>query len=82
MACGVPAVGSDSGEIPNVVGDAGLVFREDDVSELREHLLSLLRDLNLRTRLAQKGRQRVLAYYTQAHVADQTYQVYQAVLDS
>ena len=82
MACGVPAVGSDSGEIPNVLGDAGLVFPEGDVGELRAHLSSLLRDLDLRADLAQQGRQRVLAHYTQAHVAAQTHQVYQLMLAS
>ena len=30
MACGVPVVGSASAEIPNVVGDAGLVVPEGD----------------------------------------------------
>jgi glycosyltransferase involved in cell wall biosynthesis len=28
MACGVPVIGSESGEIPNVIGNAGLVFPE------------------------------------------------------
>jgi hypothetical protein len=32
--------------------------------------------------LARQGRERVLAHYTQAQVAADTYQVYQAVLDA
>jgi len=32
FACGVPVVGSDSGEIPFVIGDAGLVVAEADVA--------------------------------------------------
>ncbi|MFN2289822.1 MAG: glycosyltransferase [Anaerolineae bacterium] len=80
MACGVPVVGSDSGEISNVIGDAGLVFPEGDVARLRQHLAHLLRDPDLRTRLAHKGRERVLTKYTQAQVAVQTYRVYQRML--
>ncbi len=80
MACGVPVIGSDSGEIPNVIGDAGLVFHEDNVGELRTNLTRLLRDLDLRADLAQRGRERVLAHYTQAQIATETYKVYQAVL--
>ena len=34
MACEVPVVGSDSGEIARVIGDAGLVFPEGDVAAL------------------------------------------------
>ena len=41
MACAVPVVGSDSGEIPNVIGDAGLVFPEDDVEALAQQLQRL-----------------------------------------
>jgi glycosyltransferase involved in cell wall biosynthesis len=80
MASGVPVVGSDSGEIPNVIGEAGLVFPEDDVSALRAQLSRLLRDLDLRIELAQRGRERVLAHYTQARVAGETHRVYQAIL--
>jgi glycosyltransferase involved in cell wall biosynthesis len=80
MACGVPVVGSDSGEIPNVIGDAGLIFPEGQVDILREHLGRLLRDLDLRSELAQRGRERVLAHYTQARVAAETYDVYRALL--
>jgi glycosyltransferase involved in cell wall biosynthesis len=80
MACGVPVIGSDSGEIPHVIGDAGLVFPEGDIQALRAHLARLLHDPDLRANLAHRGRERVLAHYTQAQVAAQTYSVYQDVL--
>ena len=76
MACGVPVVGSDSGEIPHVIGEAGLVFPEGDVAALRSILARLQADETLRKELAQRGRARVLAHYTQAQVAAATYEVY------
>jgi len=76
MACGVPAVGSDCGEIPNVIGQAGLVFPEGDADELRARLEQLMGDPHLRMRLARLGRERVLAHYTQARIAAETYEVY------
>jgi glycosyltransferase involved in cell wall biosynthesis len=82
MACGVPVIGSDSGEIPNVIGDAGLIFPEDRVEVLRAHLARLLGDPSLQEELARRGRERALARYTQAQVAAQTYRVYRAVLAS
>jgi glycosyltransferase involved in cell wall biosynthesis len=80
MACGVAAIGSDSGEIPHVLGDAGLVFPEGDVNGLRAHLSRLQGDETLRRELARRGRQRVLDRYTQAQVARATYAVYQEML--
>ncbi len=82
MACGVPVIGSDSGEIPNVIGDAGLIFPEEQVEVLRAHLARLLGDPNLQKELARRGRERVLARFTQAQVAAQTYRVYRTVLAS
>ena len=76
MACGVPVVGSDSGEIPHVLGDAGLVFVEDDAAALRAHLARLMQDAGLQAELARRGRRRVLEHYTQARVAADTYEVY------
>lgn len=77
MASGVPVVGSDSGEIPHVIGDAGLIFPEDDALAFREAIEEIMGDERLRQRLAQAGRERVLERYTQAQLALETYQVYQ-----
>lgn len=80
MACRVPVVGSDSGEIPNIIGEGGLICREGDDRDLRDKLATLQGDTELRRRLGRLGRQRVLELYTQAKVAAATYQVYRALL--
>jgi len=58
MACGVPVVGSDSGEIPAVIGEAGLVFPEKNVAALRGALRRIMEEPGLRERLAALGRAR------------------------
>ncbi|MEW6511515.1 MAG: glycosyltransferase family 4 protein [Bacteroidota bacterium] len=60
MACGVPVIGSDSGEIPQVVGDAGLIFQEGNSGELRDALDRLRNDASLRVELARRGREVVM----------------------
>lgn len=82
MACGVPVVGSDCGEIPRVMGDAGLVFPEGDIERLRECLVRLKRDPQLCADLARRGRERVLAHFTQAGIAAQTVAVYRQLMGS
>ena len=76
MACQTSVIGSNSGEIPNVIGDAGLVFPEGDVAALTDCLGRLRADPGARERLANKGRERVLVFYTQARIAAQTAEVY------
>ena len=80
MACGVAVAGSNSGEIPNVIGDAGLIFPEDNISALHAHLLTLMTGETARDTLGEAGRQRVLANYTQQRVAAQTVNVYREML--
>ena len=76
MSCGVPVIGSDSGEIPHVVGEAGLIFPEGDAGALRGLLHKLWEDASLRRDLGARGRARVLAHYTQAEVAEETVALY------
>lgn len=81
MACAVPPVGADSGEIPRVIGDAGLVFPEDDWQALGDCLSALQRDPDRRHALGRAGRERVFARFTHRSIAEQTVAVYRALLD-
>ena len=80
MACETPVVGSDSGEIPHVIGRDGLIFPENDADALAAHLRSLQSDADLRRELGRRGRQRVLERFTQAQVARATAEVYRQML--
>jgi glycosyltransferase involved in cell wall biosynthesis len=80
MACGIPVIGSDSGAIPEVIGDAGLVVPEGDVTALAEAIARLSVLPELRNDLGKRGRARVEAHYSQRHLAEQTLAVYRQVV--
>ena len=75
MACGTVCVGADSGEIGEVIGEAGIVFPEGDAAALAEALCRL-EDPVLRASLAEAGRRRVLERFTMERVADETLRIY------
>ena len=80
MACGVPVVGSNSGAIPEVIGDAGLIFPEGEVAALADCLRRLIASAELRVELAQRGLARVQAHYTQERIAQRTLEFYREML--
>ncbi len=80
MASGVAVIGSDSGEIPHVIGDAGLVFREGSVDDLAGKLRQLIEEPELHATLARRGRERVLVHYTQRALAQSYYEIYRDML--
>lgn len=79
MACGVAVVGSDSGEIPNVIGGAGAIFPEGDRDALGAALQRLIDAPAERRRLGEAGRRRVLEHFTMQKIAARTVDVYQAL---
>jgi len=80
MACGVPVIGSDSGEIPNVIGGAGLVFPEGNVSELRKCLLQFMKKPSLGKGLGERGSERAMSVYTNKALAKQLLDFYRELL--
>ncbi len=69
MACGVPIIASRSGEIPHVVGDAGLIVAEADVPSWSLAIDRLLADAALRRDLAARGLARAHEQYAWPVVA-------------
>jgi glycosyltransferase involved in cell wall biosynthesis len=80
MACGVPVIGSDSGAIPEVIGDAGIVVPEGSVEALAAAVAGLSSAPAARAELASRGRARVLAEYTNDTVAGRLAAFWESVL--
>lgn len=73
LACGTPVVGSDSGEIPNLINDTqgGFIFPEGQAKALAKQLSNIVLDAGRRSKLAAMGQQKVLERYTSKSVAEQ-----------
>jgi len=80
MACRVPVIGSSSGAIPEVVGEAGLIFEEGNAHDLAEKISSLVNNGKLRLSLAQSGFDRVRQEYSFEIIAERTYRIYKDIL--
>ena len=71
MASGTPVIGSDSGEIPNLIraGDGGLIFPERNPTEFARSLRTLMTQKELREKYAENGRKWVEREISLAAVA-------------
>lgn len=76
MACQIPVIGSASGEIPHVIGDAGLIFPEGDVAALIDRIRTLMAFPAQQTELSKRGYDRAIAHYTNRSLAQQTLDFY------
>ena len=81
FACEVPVLASDSGELPNVIGDAGLVLPEGDVGEWARTLERVLESRELRKEMAKGGLYRVRGNFTWAAVAQKHLEFFERLLD-
>lgn len=82
MACGVAVLGSDSGEIPFVIGDAGRVLREDDVEAWTQALTELLENSDRRRELAERGLARAHEQFSWPTVARRQLAFFQELVES
>ncbi|HLO47437.1 MAG TPA: hormogonium polysaccharide biosynthesis glycosyltransferase HpsO [Kamptonema sp.] len=81
MACQVPVIGSNCGEIPHVIEDTGLVFPEGNVEALRTCLSQVIEVPELAVDLAQRGYERVMYNYTNQALARQLLDFYKELLE-
>jgi UDPglucose 6-dehydrogenase len=73
MANKVPVIGSNAGEIPNVIKDSGFIFKQKNIKSLLASLITLIQNEALRLELSEKGYKRVLNNYTHEVIAKKTY---------
>jgi glycosyltransferase involved in cell wall biosynthesis len=79
MAVGVPVIGSSSGAIPEVIGDAGLVFQENSVADLVEKIHYLQARPEERERFIALGKEWVSTRYTWDRFAQALCQLYREI---
>jgi glycosyltransferase involved in cell wall biosynthesis len=80
MACKIPVIGSDCGEIPHVIGDAGLIFPEGNAEKLRECLQQLMWRPEFAADLGDRGYHRAMTNYTNQALAEQLLDFYKELL--
>ena len=80
QSCGIPVIGSDSGAIPDVVGEAGIVVPEGEPLALSYAVRDLVTDRELFAALASTGRRQVEERYTWRCVARHMVAIYEDVL--
>jgi len=83
MACGLPVVATTGGALPEVVEDGvtGILVPPADAHALAEAMDTFMRDAQLRRRMGQAGRQRILEKFNWRKAALQTEAVYQQVCE-
>lgn len=82
MACGVPVIGSDSGEIPHVIGNAGIVVPERDPGALSHAIDALAGDPERRAELSRRGLERARAEFALPAIARRHLDFFAEVLEA
>ncbi len=79
MACGTVVIGANVSSIPEVIGDAGLLFNPKSTDELVDQFLFVLENPIQRDNLIQKGKQQVKKF-SWDKTAQETVAVYRSLL--
>ena len=79
MAFDCPVACSNASSIPEVVGDAAVLFDPLSIDSVAEAIVSLLRDNELRQQVVARGRERI-KIFSWERCAEQTMGIYRSVL--
>ncbi len=78
MACGCPVIASNRASLPEVVGEAGLLFDPEEPEELAEKMSLLGNDEGLRRELKERGRTQAQKFRWE-RTAEMTLEVFRTV---
>lgn len=81
MAAGCPVLASNAASIPEVVGDAGILFDPENTAEIAKAILRVTQDPGLRTGLAKAGKEQAAAFSWEK-AARETLGIYRKVYNS
>ena len=79
MACGKPVISTNSGSIPEVIGDAGILISPGNFFQLAEIILNLMSNRGFALEVGNRGRQRVETYFDAQKNAMKFYEVVKAL---
>jgi glycosyltransferase involved in cell wall biosynthesis len=82
FACGLPVIGSSSGEIPHVIADAGRVVPEGDVPAWSSAIGELLDNPSQREDMGQRGMARAQEHFAWPVVARKHLDFFRELLDA
>jgi len=80
MSCGIPTIASNRSSLPEVVGDAGLLFEPESAEELARAIQRLLDETSLAAELGNRGWRRAQQFRWE-HSAQLMEQLFRAALD-
>src|SRR5262249_53910150 len=78
MSCGTPVIASNTGSIPEIVGDAGILEEPTAVAKLAQATASLLGSADLTKRLIEAGLRRA-KLFTKERAVSQLAEIYKDV---
>lgn len=78
MACGTPAITSNTSAMPEVIGDAGVLAAPDDTSAIAQAVIRLHTDTAYRQGLIEKGLDRA-KNFTWKNASEQIARIYEAL---
>jgi len=81
MAKEVPVVVSETGGLPEVVGDTGVLVRVNDDASFSREVVTLLRDESRRRDLAGRARDRARSFFSMEKMVDNISEIYTTLLE-
>ena len=82
QATGTPVVASETGGIPDALGDVGELFQPGEPLDMSESMLTLIEDTELRREVGLQGRKRIECSRSFAHTAHKVQEAYGSVVNS
>jgi glycosyltransferase involved in cell wall biosynthesis len=80
MSCGVPVIAADNSSIPEIVGEAAILFDAQDVNGISAAMCQVLTDESLQARLRRDGLERS-AQFSWDKCGRETLTVYKRIMD-